>query len=150
MAVLRSPQTAVHLVTLLEEMPVQETIDAVAELRAAELPVGAVIVNMARAPLLPEPTLAAAAEGRLDRRRAARRRWPPRGLDAPSDVADALADEAAEHAERVALEQDASATTLERARPADVRAAAAARAGRPRRPVRAGRAARADAASGAA
>ena len=33
MAVLRSPQTAVHLVTLLEEMPVQETLDAVAELQ---------------------------------------------------------------------------------------------------------------------
>ena len=28
MAVLRSSQTAVHLVTLLEEMPVQETVDA--------------------------------------------------------------------------------------------------------------------------
>jgi anion-transporting ArsA/GET3 family ATPase len=34
MAVLRSPQTAVHLCTLLEEMPVQETIDGVAELQA--------------------------------------------------------------------------------------------------------------------
>ena len=45
---LRSPQTAVHLVTLLEEMPVQETVDGVAELRAAGLPVGAVIVNMVR------------------------------------------------------------------------------------------------------
>ena len=32
MAVLRSPQTAVHLVTLLEDMPVQETADAIAEL----------------------------------------------------------------------------------------------------------------------
>ena len=29
MAVLRSPLTAVHVVTLLEEMPVQETVDAV-------------------------------------------------------------------------------------------------------------------------
>ena len=32
---LRSPETAIHLVTLLEEMPVQETLDAVAQLRAA-------------------------------------------------------------------------------------------------------------------
>jgi len=32
MAVLRSPKTAVHLTTLLEEMPVQETADGVAEL----------------------------------------------------------------------------------------------------------------------
>ena len=35
MAVLRSPQTAVHLVTLLEDMPVQETADAITELTAA-------------------------------------------------------------------------------------------------------------------
>jgi anion-transporting ArsA/GET3 family ATPase len=37
---LRSPQTAVHLVTVLEEMPVQETADGIEELRAAQLPVG--------------------------------------------------------------------------------------------------------------
>ena len=40
MRVLKSPETAVHLVTLLEEMPVQETADGIAELRAAGLPVG--------------------------------------------------------------------------------------------------------------
>ena len=33
MGLLHSPRTAVHLVTLLEEMPVQETTDAVVELR---------------------------------------------------------------------------------------------------------------------
>ncbi|MFE6852001.1 ArsA family ATPase, partial [Streptomyces sp. NPDC057674] len=48
MRVLKSPETAVHLVTLLEEMPVQETADGIAELRAAELPVGRVVVNMVR------------------------------------------------------------------------------------------------------
>jgi anion-transporting ArsA/GET3 family ATPase len=47
-AVLRSPVTAVHVVTLLEEMPVQETADTVAELRRLELPVGTVIVNAAQ------------------------------------------------------------------------------------------------------
>ena len=35
MGVIRSPQTAVHLVTLLEEMPVQETLDGLAKLAAA-------------------------------------------------------------------------------------------------------------------
>src|SRR5689334_1258073 len=39
-AVLRSPMTAVHIVTLLEEMPVQETADAMAELTALGIPVG--------------------------------------------------------------------------------------------------------------
>ncbi len=52
MGVLKSPQTQVHLVTLLEEMPVQETADGIAELRAADLPVGRVVVNMVRPVLL--------------------------------------------------------------------------------------------------
>ncbi|MGQ4375144.1 ArsA family ATPase [Streptomyces sp. SAS_267] len=52
MRVLKSPETAVHLVTLLEEMPVQETADGIAELRAAKLPVGRIIVNMVRPALL--------------------------------------------------------------------------------------------------
>ena len=52
MSVIASPRTAVHLVTLLEEMPVQETIDGLAELQAASLPVGGVLVNLARPPRL--------------------------------------------------------------------------------------------------
>ncbi|MET7594712.1 ArsA family ATPase [Streptomyces sp. NPDC004082] len=52
MRVLKSPETAVHLVTLLEEMPVQETADGIAELRAAGLPVGRLIVNMVRPAVL--------------------------------------------------------------------------------------------------
>jgi anion-transporting ArsA/GET3 family ATPase len=66
MRVLRSPQTAVHLVTLLEEMPVQETVDAEAELSAAGLPVGAVLVNQVREDLLPARALTAAGKGALD------------------------------------------------------------------------------------
>ena len=45
---LHGPQTAVYLVTLLEEMPVQETIDAAADLRKAGFELGPVIVNRAR------------------------------------------------------------------------------------------------------
>jgi anion-transporting ArsA/GET3 family ATPase len=52
MRVLKSSETAVHLVTLLEEMPVQETADGISELRAARLPVGRVIVNMERPEVL--------------------------------------------------------------------------------------------------
>ncbi len=51
-AVLRSPMTAVHVVTLLEEMPVQETADSIAELSALGIPIGRVIVNATRPPLL--------------------------------------------------------------------------------------------------
>ncbi len=53
-AVLRSPVTCVHLVTLLEEMPVQETIDAAAELRRLEIPVGTIVLNATNPPLLQE------------------------------------------------------------------------------------------------
>src|SRR4051794_27218508 len=48
MTLFRSPRTAVHLVTVLEEMPVQETADGIADLRRADLPVGGVLVNMVR------------------------------------------------------------------------------------------------------
>ncbi|MFN2518712.1 MAG: ArsA-related P-loop ATPase [Jatrophihabitantaceae bacterium] len=49
---LHGAQTAVHLVTLLEEMPVQETIDAAGELQAARFRLGAVIVNRVRPALI--------------------------------------------------------------------------------------------------
>ena len=45
---LTSPATRIHVVTLLEEMPVQETIDAVAELRGLGTAMGAIVVNQAR------------------------------------------------------------------------------------------------------
>jgi anion-transporting ArsA/GET3 family ATPase len=51
-SLLRSPITAVHVVTLLEEMPVQESLDAIGELTALHIPVGRIIVNGARPPLL--------------------------------------------------------------------------------------------------
>jgi anion-transporting ArsA/GET3 family ATPase len=105
MAVLRSPSTAVHLVTLLEDMPVQETADAIAELTAARLPVGSVIVNMATEPLLPAASLSRAAEGGLtgsDLLPA----LTAAGVTGAEQVADGLAAEAVEHARRWAS-QDA-------------------------------------------
>jgi anion-transporting ArsA/GET3 family ATPase len=104
MAVLRSPQTAVHMVTLLEDMPVQETADAIAELREAKLPVGSVVVNMATEPVLPVDGLARAVEGQLS---GADLAPALAGVHLPGDgVADALAVEAVEHAQRWAS-QDA-------------------------------------------
>jgi anion-transporting ArsA/GET3 family ATPase len=103
MAVLRSPQTAVHLVTLLEDMPVQETSDAIAELTKADLPVGSVIVNMATEPILPPADLERATEGRLtgeDLRPA----LPAAHLQA--GLADALAVEAVDHARRWAAQNE--------------------------------------------
>ncbi len=51
---IHSPATCVHLVTLLEEMPVQETADAVGQLRSMGMRVGAVVINQARSGLLAE------------------------------------------------------------------------------------------------
>ncbi|NHC15222.1 ArsA-related P-loop ATPase [Motilibacter deserti] len=109
MDLLRSPQTAVHLVTLLEEMPVQETCDAVEELTAAGLPVGGIVVNMTRPPLLPGPTLEAAARGALDREDVVAG-LVASGARAEPHVVDALLAEGRAHAERVALEQAERAT----------------------------------------
>ncbi len=67
--VIRSPQTAVHFVTTLEEMPVQETLDGIAELHeltGGAIRTGGIIVNMARPAILSSADLAAAASGSLD------------------------------------------------------------------------------------
>ena len=104
MRVLRSPATAVHVVTLLEEMPVQETVDGFAELAALDLPVGGVVVNAVRAPLLAADDLRAAEAGGLDRV-ALTAGLEKAGLDAPEDLVAVLAAEAADHAARVALEE---------------------------------------------
>lgn len=108
MAVMRSPRTAVHLVTLLEEMPVQETLDGIAELRAEQLPVGTIVVNMDRPTVLTTGQMAATCDDLLDRDGLARAiraadvvttRHPPTA----EAVVDALIEEARDHAARAAL-----------------------------------------------
>ncbi|WP_375497717.1 ArsA-related P-loop ATPase [uncultured Jatrophihabitans sp.] len=61
---LHGPKTAIHLVTLLEEMPVQETIDAAGELADLGFHLGAVIVNRARPALITESQIRA--DGTVD------------------------------------------------------------------------------------
>ncbi len=103
---LHSQDTAVHLVTLLEEMPVRETIEAVAELSAADLRPGAVIVNRVRPPRLPARSVTPAAGGRVDASRV-RAGLTSAGLDlAPEDI-EGLVEETVEHAIRVLAEQNA-------------------------------------------
>jgi cellulose biosynthesis protein BcsQ len=104
MGLLRSPATAVHLVTLLEEMPTQETIDGVGGLRATGLPVGGVVVNMVREPLLGSAALQAAGKGTLDRAEV-ESGVAAAGLEGHPGVVDALLTEASDHAERVRLQR---------------------------------------------
>lgn len=105
MAVLRSPQTSVHLVTLLEDMPVQETSDAIADLTEAKLPVGSVIVNMATEPVLPEGGLERAVEGELTAADLAPG-LAPAHLPGGDALAAALATEVVEHAQHWASQDE--------------------------------------------
>ncbi|WP_338698781.1 ArsA-related P-loop ATPase [Streptomyces sp. Q6] len=103
MRVLKSRETAVHLVTLLEEMPVQETLDGVAELRAAKLPVGRIMVNMVRPALLGEPALALSADRSV--RPAVTEALTAAGLGSAKRLVGPLLTQAGEYAERYALER---------------------------------------------
>ncbi len=94
-AILRSPMTAVHVVTLLEEMPVQETADAIDELTRLGIPIGTVIVNATR-----PPVLAGAKVTQADLRRG----LTAAGLAADKETLAGLAGEAKAYQTRVAAE----------------------------------------------
>ncbi|MFB7945642.1 ArsA-related P-loop ATPase [Kitasatospora phosalacinea] len=113
MRVLRSPETVVHFTTLLEEMPVQETVDGIAELRDSGLPVGGVLVNLVRPPIL-DAAAVAAVDG--DHREEVALALGEAGLGGRSrkpetvrahvePLLDPLLEQAREHAERVELER---------------------------------------------
>jgi anion-transporting ArsA/GET3 family ATPase len=103
MTLLRSPRTAVHLVTVLEEMPVQETQDAIEELTAADLPVGSVIVNFVRRTGLTDEALDLAESGDLPDR-GLRDGLVDAGIKPTESVVLGLQETAREHAQRVQLE----------------------------------------------
>jgi anion-transporting ArsA/GET3 family ATPase len=63
---LHSELTAIHLVTLLEALPIQETLEAIDELKGLDLPIGSVIVNRNIPAYLGPDDLAKAAEGDVD------------------------------------------------------------------------------------
>lgn len=109
---LHSPLTAVHLVTLLEDLPVTETLEAVEQLRAADLRPGAVVVNQVRPQWLPDRSVTAAASGRVDAARI-HAGLATAGLDLGSDVIDALVAETVDHAVRVHAESLALARLVD-------------------------------------
>jgi hypothetical protein len=102
---LTSPEAVVHIVTLLEEMPVQETVESVAELRSKDLQVGAIVVNMVREPLLDDAALAQARDGKLHRP-SITSQLVDAGLKSAGDYVDGLLEEARDHALRVELERE--------------------------------------------
>jgi anion-transporting ArsA/GET3 family ATPase len=106
-SVVKSPQTAVHFVTVLEEMPVQETLDGVAELRDQEhsgFQVGGIMINMMRPALLSPAELAAARDGTLDEHELTTG-LKSAGVDDSRALAADLAADLAEHAQTVELQR---------------------------------------------
>ncbi|MGA8045009.1 MAG: ArsA-related P-loop ATPase [Dermatophilaceae bacterium] len=117
----RHHTTAVHLVTLLEEMPVQETTDAIADLRAAELTVGAILVNQVRDPLLTDAELAAISAdtvaGREEVVEAVRTDLTGAGVKATKVMVRGLFAQAHDLAARVALQAQEDAVLAEQGLP---------------------------------
>ena len=100
-SLLHSPDTMVHLVTLLQDMPVTETVEAIDELRAADLPVGCVIVNAATGDQLGERD--------LDREEL-RGQLATAGLGDTDALVDGLIAEATEHRLKVEAEAECART----------------------------------------
>jgi anion-transporting ArsA/GET3 family ATPase len=107
-SLLRSPITSVHVVTLLEEMPVQESLDAIAELSALHIPVGRIILNAARPPLLPA--------GKVTKTEL-RRGLLAAGLPTDAGTVAGLQSEAKAHLTRRELEESLRAELAELGRP---------------------------------
>ena len=105
---LHSADTAIHLATLLEDLPVAETLETVEELDLADLRPGAVLINRARASRLPARSVNAAANGHVDADRV-RSGLLAASLELDPVVLDGLVAETVEHAVRVDAEQHARA-----------------------------------------
>lgn len=107
MTLFRSERTVVHFVTVLEEMPVQETADGIADLRRTHLPVGGVVVNLTRPDELDADDLAHVTAGDVDPADVARD-LAVAGVEGDEPTRTALAEHllarGRDHAERRALE----------------------------------------------
>ncbi len=117
MTLFRSDRTSIHLVTVLEEMPVQETADGIAELAAAGLPVGAVIVNLVRSQDLDADDLEAIRHDALDHA-TLEKALDSAGLAGGPELVATLLAESRDHAERRALEDAQRALVHDLGRPA--------------------------------
>ena len=111
MAMMRSKTTQVHIVTVLEEMPVQETLDGITELRATNLPVGHVVVNLVQSALLGDDTRDGLTSGSIGTKQVAS---TLASVALEAGTAPALIAQARSHLERQDL-QDAQREELQKA-----------------------------------
>lgn len=109
---LHSDLTAVHLVTLLEALPIQETLEAIDELREMGLPIGAVIVNRNIPAYLSPEDLAKAAEGVIDAD-AVRAGLTAAGITLSDDDFAGLLTETIQHATRIAARNESAEQLVE-------------------------------------
>lgn len=104
---LHSEQTAIHLVTLLEALPIQETLEAIEELTEMGLPIGSVIVNRNIPAYLPAEDLAKAAEGDIDAD-AVRAGLDKAGITLTDNDFAGLLTESIQHATRIAARAESA------------------------------------------
>ncbi|MBV8349230.1 MAG: ArsA family ATPase [Mycolicibacterium sp.] len=97
---LHSEQTAIHIVTLLESLPMQETMEAIDELKKLGLPIGSVIVNRGLPVYLQPDDLAKAAESDIDAD-AVRSEFATAGIKLNDDDFAGILTETIEHAIRL-------------------------------------------------
>jgi anion-transporting ArsA/GET3 family ATPase len=105
--VLHSEQTAIHLVTLLEALPIQETVEAIDELKGLGLPIGSVIVNRNIPTYFATDDLAKAAEGDVDAD-AIRADVSTAGIALSDDDFAGLLTEAIQHATRISARAESA------------------------------------------
>ena len=105
---LHSELTAIHLVTLLEALPIQETIEAVDELKELGLPIGSVIVNRNIPAYLGADDIAKAAEGDVDAD-AVRAGLAKVGITLGDDDFAGLLTETIQHATRISARAESAA-----------------------------------------
>ena len=105
MGMLQSDVTRIHLVTLLEEMPVQETLDAVEQLEAIDLRIGSIVVNMVRNSPLDDDALALAVKEKLPATELSKG-LRSAGVAVSKELVATLLAEAHDHAVRIGLERE--------------------------------------------
>ncbi len=105
MRLFTSRRTVVHMVTVLEDMPVQETGDGIAELTAVGLPVGGVVVNLVRPKALDDQARKQALDDALPRD-VVSAELAEAGIHVTDELVDVLLTEAREHAERRQVEDE--------------------------------------------
>lgn len=104
---LRDKRTLIHMVTLLEEMPVQESLDGLRDLADVGLHIGAIVVNLIREPRLTPALVATLRDGtEADLDEQLRAELTSAGLRPTNPMVKGLLSEGRDHALRLQLQDE--------------------------------------------